>query len=360
MIEIDGNIGEGGGQVLRSALSLSLVTLQAFRMVNVRARRAQPGLKPQHLQAVRAAAAVGQAEIRGAEIASRYLEFVPKLIHRGSVEFDIGTAGSAPLVLQTLVVPLSLASGPSSVTVVGGTHVPWSPCFHYLDQSWRPLLEQAGYRLKLTLLRPGFYPRGGGSVRAEIQPVTNVRQLSLTKRGRLVSIQGLSAVARLPLSIAHRQRDQALRRLAGVDFEMVIDLEQWDAPSPGTVLLLLARYQHSQCCFFALGARGKRAERVADEAVDAFQSFTATDAAIDAHLADQLLLPLALADGISRFTTAKLSTHLTTNAEVIRYFLPVQIEIEGRTGEPGQVTIKGTGLPSRRSVTEPMGFPTSV
>jgi RNA 3'-terminal phosphate cyclase (ATP) len=190
--------------------------------------------------------------------------------------------------------------------------------------------------------------------------VTNVRQLSLTKRGRLVSIQGLSAVARLPLSIAHRQRDQALRRLAGVDFEMVIDLEQWDAPSPGTVLLLLARYQHSQCCFFALGARGKRAERVADEAVDAFQSFTATDAAIDAHLADQLLLPLALADGISRFTTAKLSTHLTTNAEVIRYFLPVQIEIEGRTGEPGQVTIKGTGLPSRRSVTEPMGFPTSV
>lgn len=348
MIEIDGTIGEGGGQVLRSALSLSLVTLQPFKMVNVRALRPQPGLKPQHLQAVRAAAAVGSAEVRGAELGSRYIEFVPRTIHCGSLEFDIGTAGSAPLVLQTLLVPLSLATGPSSVTVIGGTHVPWSPCFHYLDLSWRPILEQAGYRSIFNLLRPGFYPRGGGYIRAEIQPVTEVRPLSLTKRGRLVSIRGLSAVSRLPTSIAERQRQQTLRRIAGFDCETVIDLEQWDAVSPGTVLLLLAQYQYSQGCFFALGARGKPAERVADEAVDALQAFTATDAAIDAHLADQLLLPLALADGVSQLQTAALSTHLITNAEVIGYFLPVAIDIEGRCGEPGRVRIKGVGLPAWR------------
>ncbi len=343
MIEIDGAAGEGGGQILRTALSLSLITQQPFSLINVRARRPRPGLMPQHLMALRAAATLGRARVKGADRGSRAVEFVPRAIYPGDFEFDIGTAGSAPLVLQTLMIPASLAAGASTLSITGGTHVPWSPCFHYLDHNWRPVLEQAGYRIDLTLLRPGFYPQGGGRIRARISPARGIRPVHLVERGRLRAIRGISAVARLHASIAERQRRQALRRLAAFGREPTIVVERWDSPGAGTMLFIRALFDKIHPCFFALGARGKPAEAVADEAVDAFAAFAATSAAVDPHLADQLLLPLVLADGVSRFSTSRITAHLITNAQVVECFLPRRVHVDGKPGEPGHVRIDGTG-----------------
>ena len=171
MIQIDGSRGEGGGQILRSSLALSLITGKAFSMVNVRARRIKPGLRPQHLKAVEAAAAIGRARIEGAALNSRSLIFEPSRIRSGEFYFDIGTAGSTSLVLQTILLPLSCAKSESSVTLVGGTHIPWSPCFHYLDLHWLRYLREIGFNISLRLESAGFYPRGGGRVHATIQPV---------------------------------------------------------------------------------------------------------------------------------------------------------------------------------------------
>jgi len=338
-IHIDGSLGEGGGQVLRSALTLSLVTGCPFALRNIRARRAKPGLMPQHLKAVQAAAAVGRAAVEGAQLGSQFLRFTPQGVARGDYRFDIGTAGSAPLVLQTVLLPLCLADGPSHVTVTGGTHVPWSPCFHYLDLHWLRFMKRIGFQARLTMDAAGFYPPGGGCIHAAVQPVKELCALRLTRRGALRRIRGISAVANLDPSIAQRQRAQAVRRLQHLCCEIDIELVAMPAHSRGTVLLLIAEFEHSQCCYFALGERGKPAERVADEAVDGLDAFLAGDGAVDKHLADQLLLPLALAAGHSELRTASVTPHLLTNAEVVRAFLPREILIQGEPGEAGVLNI---------------------
>ena len=342
MIEIDGSIGEGGGQVLRSALTLSLLTGQAFHMRHVRESRPRPGLFPQHLAAVQAAAQISGAAVSGDRIGSHELHFVPGPLRPGRYHFDIGTAGATALVLQTLLLPLAVAQARSSLSISGGTHVPWSPCFHYLDWHWRPLLARLGIAFQLELVMAGFYPQGGGELRAEIPGGARPVSLDLCERGSLQRLRGLSAVANLPLEIAERQRSQALRRLArhSQELEPNIDVQPLPARSPGTLLLLLAEFEHSQACFFALGARGKRAERVADEAVDDLFAFLDGDGAVDRWMADQLLLPLALAAGASALRTAEVSSHLLTNAAVIRAFLPVRIVVEGAPGQAALVRIQ--------------------
>jgi RNA 3'-terminal phosphate cyclase (ATP) len=332
MIQIDGSRGEGGGQILRSSLALSLITGKAFSMVNVRARRIKPGLRPQHLKAVEAAAAIGKARIEGAALNSRSLIFEPSRIRSGEFYFDIGTAGSTSLVLQTILLPLSCAKSESSVTLVGGTHIPWSPCFHYLDLHWLRYLREIGFNISLRLESAGFYPRGGGRVHATIQPVRKIR--------------GISAVANLDLSVAERQRNEALSRLAGQCQEIEIETVVMSAQYKGTMLLLIAEFDYSQCCYYSLGARGKRAETVADEAAAEIIGFLATDGAVDQYLADQLILPLALAPGTSKLRTSKVTQHLLTNTEVIKMFLPVEIEITGELNQPGLVQITRTGFPS--------------
>ena len=185
MLLIDGSEGEGGGQILRSALSLSLITGRPFRMERIRARRSRPGLMPQHLQAVHAAAAVGQARVRGNEQGAGAISFEPREVEGGAFNFNIGTAGSAPLVLQTLLVPLAFSGQHSQVTITGGTHVRWSPCFHYLDWHWQSFMHQAGYAFKLALLRAGFYPRGGGRIQAVIEAAASIHPLEIMDpRGR--------------------------------------------------------------------------------------------------------------------------------------------------------------------------------
>lgn len=341
-LEIDGAMGEGGGQVLRSALSLSIITQRPIRIVNIRANRDRPGLRPQHLVAVRSAARISNGIVRGDRVGSTEIRFEPRGIVPGDYLFDIGTAGATALVLQTLLPPLALAEGASTITVHGGTHVPWSPCFHYLDWHWRPLLKRIGIDAELELHMAGFYPRGGGQVAARIAGGSKVSGLHLTQRGRLVRIRGLSAVADLPQEIAERQRRQALRRLDQMIHEAPVGIEISSLParSKGTLLLLLAEFEHCQACFFALGARGKRAETVADEAVDSLAEFLATQATLDQWMADQLMLPLSLAAEKSLFVTSRVTQHLLTNAGVIQLFLPLQISIEGAPGEPASVSIE--------------------
>jgi RNA 3'-phosphate cyclase len=339
MLELDGSFGEGGGQILRTSLALSLLTGKAFHLRNVRAGRPKPGLQPQHLMSVRAAAAIGQAQTRGASLSSSDLVFEPGEVCAGRYRFDVGTAGATGLVLHTLYLPLALrGTTPSELTLIGGTHVSTSPCFHFLDTTWRRYLELCGLRVSLRMNRPGFYPRGGGEVEAFIQPCTHLHGVRLDKRGA-VRAGGFSAVAGLDASIARRQARRATFRLQQYGVKAQLSEETWEG-GPGTVLAVELDTTPVPTLFFGLGARGKPAESVADEAADqAIAYLDAGDALVDAHSGDQMVLPLALADGPSAYRVAEVTRHLTTNIAVIRRFLDRDIVCEGEEGEPGLVRI---------------------
>lgn len=343
MITLDGTIGEGGGQVLRSALSLSALTGKPFHLFNIRAGRPRPGLQPQHLTAVNAAAAICGAQMTGNTLGSKELFFHPGEITAGRYHFDIGTAGSTGLIVQTLFPPLARAASASEVTITGGTHVPWSPCFHYLERQWLPHVVRLGFRVGLKMERAGFYPKGGGRIRLIIEPTTGLQTLQLTNRGNLVGLSGWSAVANLPLEIAERQKEQALRRL-GSRFPASIVTTSLSAYGKGTVLLLHAVFDGGGGCFFSLGQRGKRAEQVADEAADELLSYLASGACIDSYLADQLLLPLAMVPGRSAFSCERNTLHLRTNAEIVRRFLPAQIAISESPDGRGYVEVTGVSV----------------
>lgn len=353
MIHIDGSLGEGGGQVLRSSLTLSILTGQPVHLINIRARRPKPGLQAQHLTAVSTAAAICSAEVTGAAIGSEELIFVPGPVQPGSYRADIGTAGSTSLVLQTVFLPLALGSpgstdqgsrrnqhSPVEIILTGGTHVPWSPSIHYLTMQWLPMLRRLGFNAEIELLLAGFYPEGSGQVRATIRPVERVAPLRLPERGALRSIRGISAVANLDMSIAERQRNRALTRLKGRHSKIEIELLDLPARNKGTFLLLLAEFKHSSACYVSLGAPGKRAEQVADEACLWLERFLESTGAVDEHLADQLLLPLAFAEGESLFRTARVTEHLRTNAQVIRAFGAAEIEIGKEGGGVGLVRVR--------------------
>ncbi len=339
-IEIDGSQGEGGGQILRSALTLSLLTATPVRLYNIRARRAKPGLRPQHRAAVRAAATISSAVVQGDEIGSRELIFQPGEVRPGRYDFDIGTAGSTSLVLQTVFLPLARAGRAAHVTITGGTHAPKSPCYHYLAWHWLALLRSLGFDADIEMERAGFFPRGGGRLHAAIRPVARVSPLNLLSRGRLLQVRGLSAVANLPGHIARRQRERAVARL-GSRYPLN-DIRKTRLPSPGkgSLMLLLAEFENGRGCHFALGALGKPAEEVADQAVEAIIAFLESDGGVDRYLADQLLLPLALAEGESRFRTEKVTQHLLTNAAVLHRFDIAEVEIRGRVGAPGEVVVR--------------------
>jgi RNA 3'-phosphate cyclase len=338
-VELDGSSGEGGGQILRSSLTLSLLTGRPFHLRHIRARRARPGLQPQHLMCVRAAAQVGQAEVKGDSKDSTDLVFEPGPVAPGKYSFPIGTAGATSLVLQTVYLPLALKGDvPSEVTVTGGTHVPRSPAFHFLDTTWRPYLELLGLRLKLRMPRPGFYPRGGGVLEAHIQPCPRLYGLQLEPAPKPTRATGFSAVAGLPEDIASRQARRAVKRLEDRLAEVDLREETWPG-GPGTVLAVVLETAPVPTLFFSLGERGKRAERVADEAVDETFAYLKAGPGIDPHSADQLVLPLAVASGPSAYPVAEVTQHLVTNVAVIRHFVDRDIQLEGAEGAPGWVRI---------------------
>ncbi|MCE3606992.1 RNA 3'-terminal phosphate cyclase [Massilia sp. P8910] len=326
MIELDGAVGEGGGQILRSALTLSMITGQAFCIKNIRAGRKKPGLLRQHLVAVQAATQISDATVSGAQLGSQTLVFSPKAIKGGDYQFAIGSAGSCTLVLQTVMLALLHADGPSTVRVSGGTHNPMAPPAQFLQRAYIPLLRKMGADLDIELLRSGFYPAGGGCVVATIAPCPQLRQLTLMERGARVEGYAEGIVAGLPASIALRELE-----CVGLGMNWTGDqLRMRGLPGeqgPGNALLITLEYEHATEVFCAFGEKMVRAETVAKDAMHEARRYIASQAAVGEHLADQLMLPMALAGGGS-FTADVISQHAITNAEIIGRFLPVAITLE--------------------------------
>lgn len=325
MIVIDGSVGEGGGQVLRTSLSLSMITGQPVTLHSIRAKRAKPGLMRQHLACVEAARAIADAEVEGAALSSRELVFRPRGIRCGSYRFEIGSAGSTTLVLQTVLPALLNADGPSDVTIEGGTHNPLAPPFEFLAHSFLPVLARMGAEIRLTLLRPGFFPAGGGAIHAVIQPA-KLTPLVLEQLAEKHITHATAFVANLPLAIAERELAQVRKDLALEKSLCHVEATR-SGPSPGNYVRIdVAAGDHTEV-FVGLGERGKSAERVASETTSEVTNYLASRALIGEHLADQLLLPFALA-GSGSFRMGPPSDHATTNAAVIERFLPMSIRFE--------------------------------
>lgn len=321
VIELDGAIG--GGQVLRSGLSLSMVTGRTLSIKNIRARRSRPGLMRQHLTAVLAAAQVCGAKVHGAQLGSQALVFAPGSIQGGDYRFAIGTAGSCTLVLQTVLPALLRAPMASRVTICGGTHNPLAPPVDFLQRAWLPLLRGMGARIELNLNRYGFVPAGGGELEAFIQPGV-LSPLQLVQRGNLLESRAITLNAGLPAQVGERQFKRVRQRLA-FDAAQCLPVEIDPLQGPGNVLMLEYVHAHVTEVFSAFGLANLRAETVADQAIDQAMAWQATDTAVGEHLADQLLLPMALAGG-GCFTTSHMSDHLRSNMRVIQRFLPVVID----------------------------------
>jgi RNA 3'-terminal phosphate cyclase (ATP) len=348
MIDLDGSFGEGGGQILRSSLALALLTGQGFRLRNIRARRSPPGLRPQHLMSVLAAAEVGRAEARGASVGSTSLDFVPQIVRPGDYHFRIGTAGATGLVLHAVHLPLALQDAPSTVTIEGGTHNDHSPCFHFLATTWREYMALLGLPLKLTMDRPGFYPRGGGRIVTHIPGGGCTHGLILNERPSMTRAAVLSAVASLPEHITFRQVEQARTWLETAGLMVDVREEVWPS-RPGTMLAVTFPEAPVPTLFFSLGARGKRAEAVANEAAEQALDYFHGDAPVDSHSADQLVLPLAFADGPSEYRVTRVTQHLLTNMAVVKRFVDRDISCDAGEGEPGSVRIAGESGPPRHT-----------
>jgi RNA 3'-terminal phosphate cyclase (ATP) len=353
MIKINGSHGEGGGQILRTSLAISAVLGQGAEIVDIRAGRKKPGLMPQHLTSCRAVATITGGKLEGAELGSTRLRFIPGTAKGGRYRFDVGevkpSAGSVGLILQTILPPLAFTRRSSEITLLGGTHTPWSPPVDYLREVFLPAIARMGLRAQISMERWGWYPRGGGVVQGRVKPVPMISGCDFSERGSLLSVEGLSVVSRLPMGIAQRQRQQALRRLQGEGLLVQIKVSEVPSVGPGTFIFLASRFERATAGFSALGKRGKPAEAVADEAVDQLLAHLRSPGALDAHLADQLVLYMALAQGPSRLTTSAISTHLLTNIWVLEQFLPGRLTVEGREGESGTVVAEGVGLSGERT-----------
>jgi RNA 3'-terminal phosphate cyclase (ATP) len=325
VLTIDGGAGEGGGQILRTSLALSMLTGRPFVLDRIRARRGKPGLLRQHLTCVRAAVRICGAQVEGAELGSARLRFVPGRVQGGVFDFDVGSAGSAALVLQTVALPLALSAQASELRVRGGTHALWAPIYPFLAQAWLLPLRAAGVELALELVRTGFYPAGGGelSLRCvpsrmgalELAPPSQQRELTLT-----------AIVANLSEGIARRELQSAAELLPDETPELHSAVV--DSPGPGNAIWLTSRDRGTGTCnvFSAIGQRGVSAEEVGASCARAYLTWRAAGASVEAHLADQLMLPLALA-GAGRYTASELTLHSRTNIEVIHAFTGLRLRV---------------------------------
>jgi RNA 3'-terminal phosphate cyclase (ATP) len=337
IVTIDGSHGEGGGQILRTALSLSAITSRPFRIVSVRATRRKPGLQPQHLSATRAAAAITGATVVGDLLGSSELTFTPS--HKpqaGSYLFDVaefaghGSAGSSILILQTILVPLALAPGPSNVVARGGTHQEWAPTFDHLANSYLPALRRMGLSVSADLARWGWYPAGGGEVVCATAGAPDIasrcdawpKPIELLERGSLNRITGRAVTANIPTEarVAERMSDRACSVLSALAVPVKIEPLRGRATCSGAGIFLGADYESAAASFSGLGRRGKPAETVGEEAAIALLEHHTSGATVELHLADQLLMPLAIAAGPSHFTMARPTAHLATNAWTIEQF----------------------------------------
>lgn len=333
---IDGAQGEGGGQVLRSSLTLSLLTGRPLRIDRIRAGRRKPGLQRQHLTAVRAATEVGNARVTGAELGSQSLGFRPQRLGSGRFRFAIGTAGSCTLVLQTILPALLLAPGPSLVLLSGGTHNPQAPPADYLERVFLPLLNRIGGKSCLRLLRHGFYPTGGGEMEVTVEPAAQLQPLELRARGALLDQYAEALIAALPSHIAERELATVGRTLNWREDQLHL-VKLPNDRGPGNALMLTLVHETITEVFTGFGERGVRAETVAANACRPASEYLASGAAVGPFLADQLLLPLALAGGA--FTTVRPTEHTLTNLRVIEQFLPGRFEVREEAANRYRISV---------------------
>lgn len=330
MIVIDGSEGEGGGQMVRNALALSLISGQPFRIFNIRAGRSKPGLMRQHLTALQAAIAIGDAVCDGARVGSSEFEFRPGRVRAGEHRFAVGTAGSTNLVLQTILAPLMLADGPSRLVLEGGTHNPSAPPFDFIAGAFLPLINRMGPKVTARLVRHGFYPAGGGRMEVDIEPSRSLQGLELIERGRLIDVGARAIVASLDRAIAERELEKVSEGLgwAAEKLQMVF------LPSEhgqGNILLLEARFENVTEIVSGFGQLGISAESIGKKAAGRMAGYLASTAAVGPFLADQLLLPLVLA-GAGSFTTVKPSQHSLTAADVIGRFVERTVTFSQQSG----------------------------
>lgn len=343
-LEIDGSEGEGGGQILRSSLTMSAILGKPILIKNIRAGRREPGLQAQHLTCVRAIAEITSAELDGDVLGSQKLTFIPKKLKPGKYFFDVAkvkpSAGSVSLVLQTILLPLAFSKDSSVVTIKGGTHVPLSPSVTYLQKVYLPIIMKAGLVANIKLIKWGWYPKGNGEIVVEIYP-SDLCEIDLLERGELINIEVTSVVSNLPMSIVERQRNEALMILQANKIKATSEL--YNAPSigQGTSVFILMNFEKSKAGFESLGAKGKRAEQVAKEACKQSIDFLKTDACIDEHLADQLITIMALSKGHSCLKTSKITRHLLTNISVAEKFLPIKFSVLGKEGQQGEIHVEG-------------------
>ncbi len=374
VIDIDGSYGEGGGQVLRTALALSVLTTRPARIHSIRAGRRNPGLAPQHLTGVLALAKVCNAKVHGASIGSTEIVFEPQSGPlSGNYMFDVtdvakgGSAGSVTLLFQTLFLPLAFGTSTSRMTLKGGTHVAWSPPFDYLKHVFLPTVARMGILAECRLDAWGFYPRGGGQIAVDIQPSRTMEPttiaeadvqdrskkpdaaetglgltpLVIVERGKLKRVWGTAVACNLPSHVAQRMANRAHNVLKESGLRAQVTPERVKGPGPGAGFFLAVEYENCLAGFSSLGKKGKSSEAVAQEACEDLLRHHKSGSPIDVHLADQLILSMALAHGQSEFHTSCISQHLLTNAHIIRQFVPARIEIAAGEGESGLVTIQG-------------------
>lgn len=348
MVTIDGSFGEGGGQILRSSLALSLVTGQPFRLEKIRAGRRNPGLLRQHLTALKAATEIGQADVTGDSMGSQQLTFTPGTVKAGAYAFAVGTAGSATLVLQTVLPALLVGAGETTMlTLEGGTHNPFAPPFDFLVNAFLPIINRMGAGVTARIERYGFYPAGGGKFVVSINPAAQLRPLELIERGAITHKAARAIVSYLPFDIAERELSLIARKL-DLPGEALHGETIKTSPGPGNVVTVELTSQHVTEVFTSFGERGVSAKAVANSVVKEAREYIAAEVVAGEHLADQLLLPFALAGG-GAFTTMPLSKHSTTNIEVIQKFLDAKFQVTTLSDRAVRVDVQS----SRFSVQHP-------
>ncbi len=349
-ILIDGSYGEGGGQIFRNSLAYAAVMLRPVRIINIRAKRKNPGLRPQHLTVLKALAQITNARVSGAQVGSMDVTFQPQGIRGGNYRFDVGTAGSISLVLQGILPVLFFADKESNVEIRGGTDVAWSPPIDAIRFVLSRGLKQMGADFEIKLIKRGHYPRGGGIVRIHINPVDYLKPIILLEQGEIKIIRGLSHCVRLPDHVARRQANAAKKFLEGRGFNVDIELEYYPPRKdphlgPGSGIVLWAETTTNALLEGdALGERGKPAEKVGEEAARELYDQIIKGGAVDKHHTDQLIVFMALAKGVSKIRSSEISMHTLTAIYIAAKIIGAKFEIDGKLGKPGEIIAEGVGL----------------
>lgn len=351
MIEIDGSLGEGGGQVLRTSVALSALTMRPIRIYNIRSGRPNPGLKRQHVTGIGLTGQLVSAKISGLEVGSTTLEFIPEERMGGAFNVDVGTAGSISLVLQAVLPAAVLSPESVSFNLRGGTDVKWSPPIDYMKNVFAPILEKLGPTIEIEQVKRGHYPRGGGEVKCRVQPVEKLSSVRMVDFGKIREIKGVSHCVRLPSHVAERQAKTASRILENaLGKKPGIDLEYYRKENdshlgPGSGIVLWAE---SSTGFRVgsdyLGERKIRAEDVGSKCAEQLISEISSGHAVDSHLSDMLIPYLAMAEGDSTIGVTKITSHLETNLSTIKYILGTKMELMGKEGNPGTIEVQGSAL----------------